>query len=277
VGIDTTGATDVGIEMIRTGGRSPLASQVQKLATVSLLDLGLTRVELRGSVDNAQSDFFSSLVRQQLLAQFRSADKDRSGYLDKKEANASPVYRDLFEVMDRDGDGKLYEKEVLAYLDQYAKFQKRVNQSCASLAFADVSRGLFDVLDINRDDRLSVREMRGAVRLLKRLDRTGKGYLTRADIPRTYQLTVRGGPAGGFTQASAFAAIYGGYGQGKPKLPPAVGPRWFRKMDRNRDGDVSRKEWLFSEEKFRQIDTDGDGLISVEEAERYDALLRKQK
>ena len=48
-------------------------------------------------------------------------------------------------------------------------------------------------------------------------------------------------------------------------------------MDRNRDGDVSRKEFLFSDELFRQIDTDGDGLISVEEAERYDAQLRKQK
>jgi hypothetical protein len=46
-------------------------------------------------------------------------------------------------------------------------------------------------------------------------------------------------------------------------------------MDRNRDGDVSRKEWLYSEELFRKIDTDGDGLISVEEAEAFDALMRR--
>jgi hypothetical protein len=45
-------------------------------------------------------------------------------------------------------------------------------------------------------------------------------------------------------------------------------------MDRNGDGDVSRSEWLGTEEQFRAIDTDGDGLISVEEAEAYDARMR---
>jgi hypothetical protein len=48
-------------------------------------------------------------------------------------------------------------------------------------------------------------------------------------------------------------------------------------MDRNRDGDVSRREWLGSEEEFRAIDTDGDGLISLEEAEAYDKKMRAKK
>jgi len=48
-------------------------------------------------------------------------------------------------------------------------------------------------------------------------------------------------------------------------------------MDRNGDGDVSRREFLGSAEQFKRIDTDGDGLISVEEAERYDAEVRKAK
>jgi hypothetical protein len=46
-------------------------------------------------------------------------------------------------------------------------------------------------------------------------------------------------------------------------------------MDRNRDGDVSRKEWLGTEDEFRRIDTDGDGLISLQEAEAYDKLMRQ--
>ena len=40
---------------------------------------------------------------------------------------------------------------------------------------------------------------------------------------------------------------------------------------------MSRKEWLGTEEEFKKIDTDGDGLISVEEAERYDRLMRRKK
>jgi hypothetical protein len=46
-------------------------------------------------------------------------------------------------------------------------------------------------------------------------------------------------------------------------------------MDLNRDGDVSRREFLGSEEVFRRIDTDGDGLISVEEAIAADRARRK--
>jgi Ca2+-binding EF-hand superfamily protein len=48
-------------------------------------------------------------------------------------------------------------------------------------------------------------------------------------------------------------------------------------MDRNHDGDVSRREFLGSEEAFRKIDRDSDGLISLEEAERADELFRKKR
>jgi hypothetical protein len=48
-------------------------------------------------------------------------------------------------------------------------------------------------------------------------------------------------------------------------------------MDRNRDGDVSRREFLGTQEEFDRIDTDHDSLISRAEAERYDASKRQQK
>jgi hypothetical protein len=48
-------------------------------------------------------------------------------------------------------------------------------------------------------------------------------------------------------------------------------------MDRNRDGDVSRREFLGTDEEFRKIDTDGDGLISLQEAIAAEKLFRKDK
>jgi hypothetical protein len=58
---------------------------------------------------------------------------------------------------------------------------------------------------------------------------------------------------------------------------PGRVPAWFTKMDRNGDGDVSRREFLGTEEEFKMLDADGDGLISPEEAEKADRLYRKRK
>jgi Ca2+-binding EF-hand superfamily protein len=47
-------------------------------------------------------------------------------------------------------------------------------------------------------------------------------------------------------------------------------------MDRNRDGDVSRKEFIGTDEEFRKLDLDGDGLISLEEALAAEKARKKQ-
>jgi Ca2+-binding EF-hand superfamily protein len=147
-----------------------------------------------------------------------------------------------------------------------------------SLVFVDAGRGVFDLLDTDRNGTLTVREMLQAPRLLERFDRSGKGYLTEDDFPRSWHLMVRRGPAGGVGLTALgdggfnFPRLVGG----PPEQLPKKGPRWFRQMDHNGDGSVSRREFLGTDEQFRQIDTDGDGLISVEEAEQVDALVRKR-
>ena len=46
-----------------------------------------------------------------------------------------------------------------------------------------------------------------------------------------------------------------------------MGPRWFQRMDRNRDGDISPREFLFDPTLFIKLDRDHDQLISPAEAE----------
>jgi Ca2+-binding EF-hand superfamily protein len=269
--------TEQGIAVSRS---SPLVGKVTARGPMTLLDLGLTQLDLRGG-EEATSDPFGTSLKQQYLAEFAKYKKnDRPGneFIDEKQAANSRLFRVLFKAIDRDGSGEITEKKVISYVDHLGELQARARRACATLLLSDESRGLFDLLDTNGDGRLSVREMRGAIKLLERLDRDGKGYLTRADIPHRYGLTLRGGaPEGNAPDgAKIFAALYGGSNKTRTEATQ-TGPLWFRKMDRNRDGDVSRKEFLYGEELFRQIDTDGDGLISLAEAEAFDRKHRQQE
>jgi Ca2+-binding EF-hand superfamily protein len=270
-----------GVELVQVKDRpSPLAKSVRPSSGGTLLlELGTTQIELgNGDTSGTMGTVrLADRLRQQYLAQFRTADKDNNGYLDKNEAERSQLFRNTFRTMDRDGDGKLFEKEVIAYLDKMKELQEGAMRSCASLAVKDQGRGLFDMVDADGDGRLGVREMRRMVKLVDSLDRDGDGLLAPGEIPHKYRVDVQGGPANGNSFISK-AAIVSRINMGAPQQPErTAGPRWFRKMDRNRDGDVSRREFLGTDEEFRRLDADGDGLISVEEAERADKLLRKEK
>src|SRR5260370_16158529 len=124
-------------------------------------DLGRTRLDLRTSAEY-QSDRLAGILRDQILAKSKQADKKKNGYLDEQTVKGNRFFGGLFKTMDRDGDGKLYEGEVIAYFDQMAELQKRARAACVTLVLANQSRGLFDALDVDRAGRLSVRGMRRA-------------------------------------------------------------------------------------------------------------------
>jgi Ca2+-binding EF-hand superfamily protein len=273
---DQTGST---VEVL-SDDKAPLAGSVRAKGGAVSLDLGAARLNFMGSGEAGRDrQPLGRILREQYVAQFKQADTDNNGYLDEKEAAASPFFRDSFKAMDRDGDGKLFEKEMLAYLDAVEELQNAAAVGCASASFADEGRGLFDLVDANHDGRLSVRELRQMVKLIDQLDKDGDGMIGRSEIGRGYQVAFRTGAVGGDPGGRVrVVAAFAGPAPAQPPPPaPAAGPLWFRKMDRNRDGDVSRKEFLGTDEEFDRIDEDHDGLISLEEAEKYDKLMRQAK
>ena len=270
----TTGA-GASVAVVK-GTKPPAGVKLSRNADGTVvLKVGNTQLDLKIEAANRGPGFVGFDRKTLLKQQFDAADQDKNGYLDEKEARRIGM-GPQFKAMDADGDGKVFFKEMTAYYDKLEALQKKASASSFEMTIADQGRGLFDMLDTDGDGRLSVREMRNAYKLIAKLDQNGDGKIEPGEVPRRFQAGLRRGSTGGagLGGAVAFSAIGGG--RSRPVRERTAGPLWFRKMDRNRDGDVSRREFLGSDELFKQIDTDGDGLISVEEAIKADALFRKK-
>jgi Ca2+-binding EF-hand superfamily protein len=126
------------------------------------------------------------------------------------------------------------------------------------LVVHDESDAVFDELDANADGQLGEREIAQAPERLRRYDADGDGQLAGEETP--YEMIVafvRGEPLGetSFTTPPSAA-----------QPVDAAAPEWFASADLNRDGDVSRREFVGSLEQFAALDKNGDGFIALDEA-----------
>jgi len=242
----------------------PLAGKVKRQSPVAVtMTLGDAGIDL--SVSDQSFPQFGNL-KQFYTQQFKQADTEKKGVIDMKKAQTAQFLDQIFPLADRDGDGKLTEKELNAYLDM----QVRGSGSQTQLTITDEGRSLFDVLDANGDGRLSIRELRSAWERMKPLAKSSAG-LTREDVSRRLEMSI--GPG----QGRRFRVV-----QARNVMRPQArvsksAPLWFTKMDRNGDGDISPREFIGRVEDFRKLDADGDGLISIEEARQYEEQLKKNK
>lgn len=150
----------------------------------------------------------------------------------------------LVPIADRDGDGALDAKELDAWLD----LQAQIARGQVFLTVLD-GGGLFELLDTNHDGALSVRELRAAWARLRDAGCTTDSAFDAKKLPRTVLVAA----SWGYPQSLSADA--------------RRGPAWFRAMDRNGDGDVSRREFTGPADVFDKLDTDADDLLSAEEAD----------
>jgi len=256
------------LAVVREGdGGSPSGLTIRQLAeSVVEIDVGPIRLDIH--VDDGESA--AETARKGLRARFEAADVNQAGYLEENDltqdnGQPSPL-ASLFKAIDRDGDRKLYPREI----DDYVTRQAAVARGRLMLTASNEGRALFGMLDMDRDRRLGAREVLDTFARVSACDRDRDGRVSPEEIPHHIQLTLTRGDLSALLATPTVnpAVVAARRVSLVPLSPrPAAGPAWFRKMDRNRDGDVSRREFLGTREQFDRLDLDHDGLLSPKEAQ----------
>ncbi len=266
---------DVDVDMAPAEGRG--SAVVVTGSAGAVVDPGsradFVKVRLNEAVISISLRNFDPLARalDSAMRVFNRLDADANGYLDRDEVKLSVRFeRSLFELMDADGDDKLFAEEVRTYVS----VRSEPAATACRVHLFDTGFGFFLALDQNGDGRISERERRGVDKSLASLDRDGNRSVADGEPVRHFHLELARGT---FTLFGASEPTAPGVQAPAFQRRPSTGPEWFIAMDRNNDGDLSWEEFQASRSDFDHIDANSDELIDPGEAIRADEEYRKQK
>ena len=254
---------------VRIGGEGGVLSKGVKARLLADGDVEFAVGQVRLDVHVDDGDSAAENARRVVSRRFQAADANKDGYLEGKELASENTPNDplagLTTIIDRNGDGKIYAQELVDFIDR----QSRAARGRLVLNVADRGRAIFGILDLDRDRRLGVREVRRTVGRVTSWDADGDGRVSADEIPYHFQVTITRGELSGLTAPAVAGAAP--RSMAAPRSTAGAGPDWFRLMDRNRDGDVSHREFLGPRDQFNRLDRDKDGLIDADEAARVNA------
>lgn len=211
------------------------------------VDLGASRTSLHACQGVLPETW--ATARKRTANRLAEADLDRDSFVGRTEIEKPDLeeLRQLLTTIDRNADDQLGRDEIA----EWQSLLEQVVRGQVLLTVLDHGCGLYELLDANHDGSLSMRELRGAP---ARVDAAGcltNGVFDPTKLPRQVVMTMS---------------------LGHPDSPIGAasrsGPEWFAAMDRNGDGDVSRREFLHGDEPFKKLDRDGDGLLGSAEAQK---------
>lgn len=198
-----------------------------------------------------------------VLALLRQFDRDKNGYLDMADVELLGESRRVqwqLKRWDRNNDGKVTSAEIKASLER----QRLPRKGQVSVILAERPPSLFAAIDMNGDGVIGYREIQIAPSRLKSLDKDGDGQIGIGELP--IEVSVW------FVSGASHWRARRGYrplsGEAFPRMI-FTGPKWFVAMDRNRDGDVSLREFLGTSKMFRKLDRNDDGFIEPSEANSF--------
>ena len=119
----------------------------------------------------------------------------------------------------------------------------------------------YRLADQDFDQRLSPREQETWAERLAALPASADGTTAYPAAPLPLRLVAALGPHAHTMLANPDRATINAGAQQQVSTPP-----WFTAMDRNRDGELRRDEFLGTDEQFTKADRNGDGVIRAEEA-----------
>ena len=264
-GVTTFVATESAVELQAAPGVGTPGPKASRTAT---LNVGNVLLVFEMGPSREVQD--AAALNSQIVKSFKQADRDKNEYLSQQELYELAKLVPLYGELDQDHDGKIFEKEFVEVLHPLLL----LTEARRDLSINTSGGDLLELLDDSHDRRLSTRELRKFASRVKTWEQNQDGRLSAAELPRTLRFALqrvdilqeqRIGVEVNFTSVSqpnetgfqAFLKAFAG-------LRPI--PYWFRKMDRNDDGDVSRREFLGTAETFRAMDRDGDGLLDDREA-----------